>query len=137
MWLDGVALPMQAGDGAFIPKGTPHWFVNDGDGAGRSAGGVRAAVQRARSAAGALTAAAVRPRAKSDVAMAIRITRVYTRTGDKGTTALVGGERVAKDSRRVACYGAIDELNSILGLARSFNARGAAERRRATDSRPS
>lgn len=58
--------------------------------------------------------------------MAIRITRVYTRTGDAGTTALVGGERVAKDSRRVECYGEIDELNAILGLARSFNAEGAA-----------
>ena len=54
--------------------------------------------------------------------MAIRITRVYTRTGDKGTTALVGGGRVPKDARRVECYGAIDELNATLGLARSFNA---------------
>jgi len=31
LWLDGVARPMQAGDGVFIPQGTPHWFVNDGD----------------------------------------------------------------------------------------------------------
>lgn len=54
--------------------------------------------------------------------MAINITRVYTRTGDQGTTALVGGARVAKDSRRVECYGAIDELNASLGLARSLNA---------------
>jgi cob(I)alamin adenosyltransferase len=54
--------------------------------------------------------------------MAINITRVYTRTGDQGTTALVGGERVAKDSRRVECYGELDELNAILGLARSLNA---------------
>lgn len=54
--------------------------------------------------------------------MAIRINRVYTRTGDKGSTALVGGGRVAKDARRVECYGEIDELNAILGLARSFNA---------------
>lgn len=53
--------------------------------------------------------------------MAINITRVYTRTGDTGSTALVGGERVAKDSRRVECYGEIDELNAILGLARSLN----------------
>ncbi|MBI3029734.1 MAG: cob(I)yrinic acid a,c-diamide adenosyltransferase [Candidatus Rokubacteria bacterium] len=53
--------------------------------------------------------------------MTIRITRVYTRTGDKGTTALVGGRRVAKDSPRIAAYGTIDELNSILGLARAFN----------------
>ena len=54
--------------------------------------------------------------------MAINITRVYTRTGDEGTTALVGGERVAKDARRVECYGELDELNAILGLARSLNA---------------
>jgi cob(I)alamin adenosyltransferase len=54
--------------------------------------------------------------------MALRITRVYTRTGDKGTTALVGGARVAKDSRRVECYGEIDELNAVIGLARSANA---------------
>jgi cob(I)alamin adenosyltransferase len=58
--------------------------------------------------------------------MAIRITRVYTRTGDKGMTGLVGGTRVAKDSRRVECYGLIDELNAVLGLARSFNAEAAA-----------
>ncbi len=54
--------------------------------------------------------------------MAIRINRVYTRSGDDGKTALVDGSRVAKDSLRVACYGSIDELNSILGIARSFNA---------------
>lgn len=53
--------------------------------------------------------------------MAIRINRVYTRTGDDGKTALVDGSRVDKDSPRVGCYGAIDELNSVLGLARSFN----------------
>ncbi|MEO8605497.1 MAG: ATP:cob(I)alamin adenosyltransferase, partial [bacterium] len=53
--------------------------------------------------------------------MAINITRVYTRTGDTGTTALVGGPRVSKASRRVECYGEIDELNAILGMARSFN----------------
>jgi cob(I)alamin adenosyltransferase len=54
--------------------------------------------------------------------MAIRITRVYTRTGDKGDTGLVGGRRVPKDSPRIEAYGAVDELNSILGLARVFNA---------------
>ena len=53
--------------------------------------------------------------------MAIRITKVYTRTGDNGTTALVGGKRVAKDSPRIDAYGTIDELNSIVGLARVFN----------------
>jgi len=65
--------------------------------------------------------------------MAIRITRVYTRTGDKGETALVGGRRVAKDSLRIEAYGTIDELNAIIGLARVFNAeqlrRGKAHRR--------
>src|SRR5262245_12533306 len=53
--------------------------------------------------------------------MAVRITKVYTRTGDKGQTGLVGGKRVAKDSPRVEAYGAIDELNSVVGLARAFN----------------
>jgi len=51
----------------------------------------------------------------------VRITRVYTRTGDKGETALVGGRRVPKDSPRIEAYGTIDELNSIVGLARVFN----------------
>ncbi|HEY1268316.1 MAG TPA: cob(I)yrinic acid a,c-diamide adenosyltransferase [Candidatus Binatia bacterium] len=51
----------------------------------------------------------------------VRITRVYTRTGDKGDTALVGGRRVPKDSPRIEAYGTIDELNSIIGLARAFN----------------
>jgi hypothetical protein len=54
--------------------------------------------------------------------MAIRITRVYTRTGDKGDTALVGGRRVPKDAPRIEAYGTIDELNAIIGLARVFNA---------------
>ena len=51
----------------------------------------------------------------------IRITKVYTRTGDKGETGLVGGKRESKDSPRIEAYGAIDELNSIVGLARVFN----------------
>jgi cob(I)alamin adenosyltransferase len=54
--------------------------------------------------------------------MPIRLTRIYTRTGDKGDTALVGGGRVPKDSPRIEAYGTIDELNSIIGLARVFNA---------------
>ena len=54
--------------------------------------------------------------------MAIRITRVYTRTGDKGDTALVGGRRMPKDSARIEAYGTIDELNAVIGLARVFNA---------------
>jgi len=59
--------------------------------------------------------------------MPIRITRVYTRTGDDGTTALVGGRRVPKDSARIAAYGTIDELNASLGLARVFNEERLAE----------
>jgi cob(I)alamin adenosyltransferase len=46
-----------------------------------------------------------------------RITKVYTRTGDDGTTALGGGERVPKDSARVAAFGTVDELNSCVGAA--------------------
>jgi cob(I)alamin adenosyltransferase len=46
-----------------------------------------------------------------------RITKVYTKSGDGGTTSLGGGQRVAKDSLRVAAYGAVDELNSTIGLA--------------------
>jgi cob(I)alamin adenosyltransferase len=53
--------------------------------------------------------------------MAIRITKVYTRTGDKGFTKLVGGKKVSKDAARIESYGTLDELNSILGLARVFN----------------
>ncbi|MGQ0793616.1 MAG: cob(I)yrinic acid a,c-diamide adenosyltransferase [Deltaproteobacteria bacterium] len=47
-----------------------------------------------------------------------RITKVYTRTGDKGMTSLVGGARVSKTSARVEAYGDVDELNSVLGAAR-------------------
>src|SRR5690348_9094494 len=54
--------------------------------------------------------------------MPISITRVYTRTGDRGDTALVGGRRVPKDSPRIVAYGTLDELNAAVGLARVFNA---------------
>lgn len=46
-----------------------------------------------------------------------RITKVYTRTGDDGTTSLGTGQRVAKDSLRVEAYGAVDELNGFIGAA--------------------
>ena len=46
--------------------------------------------------------------------------RIYTRTGDKGETGLVGGARVPKDSLRVEAYGNVDELNSVLGVVRAF-----------------
>jgi len=44
------------------------------------------------------------------------IARLYTRTGDSGTTALAGGSRVEKDSLRISAYGAYDELGAYLGL---------------------
>jgi cob(I)alamin adenosyltransferase len=48
----------------------------------------------------------------------MRITRVYTRSGDTGETSLVDGSRVSKADLRVTSYGEVDELNSVLGLAR-------------------
>ena len=48
--------------------------------------------------------------------MGNRLSKIYTRTGDDGTTGLGDGTRVAKDSARVAAYGTVDELNSALGV---------------------
>ena len=48
----------------------------------------------------------------------VRLTRIYTRGGDKGETSLGDGSRVAKQSLRVACYGTVDEANAAIGLAR-------------------
>ena len=45
--------------------------------------------------------------------------KIYTRTGDSGTTGLFGGDRVNKDHLRIEAYGTVDETNSYLGLARS------------------
>jgi cob(I)alamin adenosyltransferase len=45
--------------------------------------------------------------------------RIYTRTGDDGTTSLFGGERVGKGNDRIDAYGTVDETNSVVGLARS------------------
>jgi cob(I)alamin adenosyltransferase len=56
--------------------------------------------------------------------MPISITRVYTRLGDRGETALVGGRRVPKDSPRIVAYGTVDELNAVVGLVRVFNGEG-------------
>lgn len=53
----------------------------------------------------------------------MRITKVYTRTGDKGTTRLVGGQAVSKDDARIEAYGTVDELNAILGLVRVTHGR--------------
>lgn len=49
----------------------------------------------------------------------VRINKVYTRTGDKGETALVGGQKVPKDALRIECYGTVDELNAVIGLVRT------------------
>lgn len=57
----------------------------------------------------------------------MRITRVYTRTGDKGTTRLVGGAEVTKDDIRIEAYGTVDELNSVLGIARTYNGQADSE----------
>jgi cob(I)alamin adenosyltransferase len=49
----------------------------------------------------------------------LAINRVYTRQGDRGDTALAGGQRVPKDSLRIEAYGTVDELNAFIGVARS------------------
>jgi len=48
--------------------------------------------------------------------MGNRLSKIYTRTGDDGSTGLGTGERINKDSARVEAYGAVDELNSLIGL---------------------
>jgi cob(I)alamin adenosyltransferase len=48
----------------------------------------------------------------------VRLTRIYTKTGDKGTTALGTGKRVPKHDLRVEAYGTVDETNAAIGLAR-------------------
>ena len=49
----------------------------------------------------------------------MRITKVYTRKGDRGSTRLVGGESRRKDDPRIEAYGTVDELNAVIGLARA------------------
>jgi len=46
-------------------------------------------------------------------------TRIYTRTGDAGTTGLIGGARISKNARRIEAYGTVDELSSTIGVARA------------------
>lgn len=52
----------------------------------------------------------------------MKLNKIYTRTGDGGTTALVGGARRAKNDLRVAAYGTVDETNAFVGLARIHTA---------------
>jgi cob(I)alamin adenosyltransferase len=47
--------------------------------------------------------------------------RIYTRTGDDGTTSLFGGVRVKKNNVRVEAYGTVDELNAVLGIVRAVS----------------
>lgn len=47
------------------------------------------------------------------------LSKIYTRTGDRGETSLVGGQRVPKDDLRIEAYGTVDELNAFVGLARA------------------
>lgn len=48
-----------------------------------------------------------------------KLTRIYTRTGDGGSTGLVGGQRVSKRTARIETYGTVDELSSAIGVARA------------------
>src|SRR5438552_2701631 len=54
----------------------------------------------------------------------VYLSRIYTKTGDQGETALGDGSRVAKDHPRVAAYGSVDELNAVLGLLLAQTAAG-------------
>lgn len=51
----------------------------------------------------------------------VRITKVYTKSGDEGQTGLVGGRRIPKTHPRIEAYGTVDELMSVIGIARCFN----------------
>jgi len=48
----------------------------------------------------------------------VKLTKIYTRGGDKGKTSLVGGRRLMKDHVRIDAYGSVDEANSVIGIAR-------------------
>jgi len=52
----------------------------------------------------------------------VKLNKIYTRTGDAGETSLVNGARVSKHSRRPAAFGEVDEVNSVIGLARLHSA---------------
>ena len=55
--------------------------------------------------------------------------KIYTRTGDRGDTGLFGGDRVSKTHVRIEAFGAVDETNALLGMARAFASGGAAGER--------
>ena len=51
----------------------------------------------------------------------VKLTKIYTRTGDDGTTMLADGTRRAKHDLRIACYGDVDEANAAIGMARLYS----------------
>ncbi len=53
--------------------------------------------------------------------MGNRLTKIYTRTGDDGTTGLADGSRIRKDDLHVECFGMLDELNSAIGIVLSYD----------------
>src|SRR5262249_23564690 len=66
-------------------------------------------------------------RASGEEPAAMRIYKVYTKTGDKGETGLVGGERVPKDSLRIESYGTVDELQAVVGMLAAARAESGRE----------
>lgn len=56
---------------------------------------------------------------KNDVLLRYLLVKIYTRTGDDGTTGLIGGKRVKKSNPRIIAYGAVDETNSAIGIVLS------------------
>ena len=52
----------------------------------------------------------------------VKLNKIYTRTGDDGETGLVDGRRVSKHAKRPAAFGEVDEVNSVIGLARQHSA---------------
>jgi cob(I)alamin adenosyltransferase len=58
------------------------------------------------------------------ISASIHVVKIYTRSGDAGETALFGGGRVRKDHERIEAMGTVDELNAMLGVARTELARG-------------
>ena len=56
--------------------------------------------------------------------MGHRLSKIYTRTGDDGTTGLIGGSRVKKYDSRLEAYGTVDELNAAIGVLRSLQKHG-------------
>lgn len=63
----------------------------------------------------------------------VKLTKIYTKTGDSGTTGLVTGARVRKDDLRVECYGTVDEANAAVGLCVVACDRAASDSKPAAD----